>query len=130
MKKESIKVYIQPAKFSPLGYVVETENQRELTKKIATGEVVSHDSPEEQWDLHMFLNLYLFVHATTVDTVNLPEHHHGTMVYEAKSGGIIQIDNSMGWSEISCDTRGAQYLQNLLRQKGYSIITTKEAVTG
>jgi len=130
MKKESIKVYIQPAKFSPLGYVVEVEQQRELAKKIASGEVVSHDSPEEQWDLHTYLNLYLFEHATPVDNANIPEHHYGTIVYETKSGGIIQIDNSLGWSEISCDKKGSLYLENLLREKGYSVITTKEAITG
>ena len=68
-------VYIQSApKCSQLGFIVEVEQQRELVKKIATGEETGKDSPREQWDLHIFLNLYLFESAKALDTLNVAAH--------------------------------------------------------
>jgi len=130
MKKEPIKVYIQRAQFTSLGYMVETEEQRQITAKVAAGEVTTTDSPETQWELHTFLNLYLFDHATPIDMVGLPQHHSGSLVYKTKSGGLIHLDNTMGWSTIECDPLGATYLENLLREKKYSVVTTKTAITG
>jgi hypothetical protein len=130
MKKETIKVYIQRAQFTSLGYMVETEEQRQITARIAAGEVTTTDSPETQWELHTFLNLYLFDHATPIDMVGLPQHHSGSIVYQTKSGGLIHLDNTMGWSSITCNKKGALYLENLLREKKYSVMTTKDAITG
>jgi hypothetical protein len=130
MKKQAVKVFIQKAEFSSLGYAVETEDQREMVKRIASGEETKSDSPETQLELHRFLRLYLFEHATPINLSGLPEHHSESLEYRTKSDGAIMLDNTLGWSTIFCNKRGAIYLENLLREKGYSVITSKEAISG
>jgi len=40
------------------------------------------------------------------------------------------MELSLGWSEISTDNKGANYLKNLLEESGYSINTTENAYSG
>jgi hypothetical protein len=47
----AIVVYIQKASFAPLGYLVETEQQRLITKMISEGAQKQIDSPESQLNL-------------------------------------------------------------------------------
>jgi len=123
-------VYIQKAPFTPLGYLVEVEQQRQMTKIIAEGGRAQSDSPESQINLHHWLFDYLNTHAQVVGSNEMLQHHSQSVAFETKSGGTIKMDLSMGWSEISTDDKGANYLKNLLEEKGYSINTTENAYGG
>jgi len=123
-------VYIQKASFTPMGYLVETEHQRQITKLISDGAQRQTDSPESQLDLHHWLFDYLNKHAQVVGSNEMAQHHSQSVAFETRSGGTIKLDLSMGWSEISVDSRGANYLKNLLEDAGYSINTTENAYGG
>ena len=126
----AVVVYIQKAPFTPLGYLVEVEQQRQMTKIIAEGGRAQSDSPESQINLHHWLFDYLNTHAQVVGSNEMLQHHSQSVAFETKSGGTIKMDLSMGWSEISTDDKGANYLKNLLEEKGYSINTTENAYGG
>jgi hypothetical protein len=70
---------------------------------------------------------YLNKHAQVPGSNEMAQHHNQSTTFVTKSGGTIKMDLSMGWSEISTDSRGANYLKNLLEEKGYSINTTETA---
>lgn len=126
----AIVVYIQKAPFVPMGYLIETEQQRQITKIIAEGGRTQTDSPESQLKLHHWLFDYLNTHAQVVGSNEMVQHHSQSVAFETKSGGTIKLDLSMGWSEISTDSRGTNYLKNLLEEKGYSINTQESAYGG
>ena len=123
-------VYIQKAPFTPLGYLVETEQQRKMTKIIAEGGRTQTDSPQSQLDLHHWLFEYLNTHAQVVGSNEMAEYHNQNVTFITKSGGTIKMDLSMGWSEISADEKGVNYLRNLLEEAGYSINTQETAYGG
>jgi len=123
-------VYIQKAPFTPLGYLVETEQQRQITKLISEGAQKQTDSPESQLDLHHWLFDYLNTHAQVIGSNEMAQHHNQSVTFITKSGGTIKVDLSMGWSEISADGKGANYLKNLLEEAGYSINTQETAYGG
>jgi hypothetical protein len=123
-------VYIQKASFTTLGYLVETEQQRQLTKIIAEGGRGQSDSPESQLQLHHWLFEYLTTHAKIVGSYGMTQYHNQNVRFLTKSGGTIEMDLSLGWSEISADEKGVNYLKNLLEEKGYSINTQETAFGG
>jgi hypothetical protein len=129
-KKVAIVVYIQKAPFTPLGYLVEVEQQRQITKMISEGAQKQTDSPESQLNLHHWLFDYLNTHAQVVGSYGMAEYHCQNVTFLTKSGGTIKMDLSMGWSEISTDEKGANYLKNLLDEAGYSINTQETAYGG
>ena len=126
----AVVVYIQKASFTSLGYLVETEQQRQLTKILSEGGRGQSDSPESQLQLHHWLFDYLNTHAQIVGSYGMAEYHNQNVRFLTKSGGTIKMDLSMGWSEISTDEKGANYLKNLLEEAGYSINTTENAYSG
>ena len=126
----AVVVYIQKAPFTPLGYLVETEQQRQMTRIIAEGGKTQSDSPESQLDLHHWLFNYLNTHAQVVGSNEMAQYHNQNVTFITKSEGTIKLDLSMGWSEISTNEKGANYLKNLLEEAGYSINTTKNAFGG
>ena len=65
-KNTAVVVYIQKASFTSLGYLVETEQQRQITKIISEGAQKQTDSPESQLNLHHWLFDYLNKHAQVV----------------------------------------------------------------
>jgi len=123
-------VYIQKAPFISLGYLVETEQQRQITRLISEGAQKQTDSPESQLNLHHWLFDYLNTHAQVVGSNEMAEYHNQFVTFLTKSGGMIKLDLSMGWSEISADSRGSNYLKNLLEETGYSINTQETAYGG
>jgi hypothetical protein len=123
-------VYIQKAPFTPLGYLVETEQQRQMTKIIAEGGRTQTESPESQLNLHHWLFNYLNAHAQVVGSNEMAQYHNQNVAFITKSGGTIKMDLSLGWSEISSDEKGANYLKNLFEEKGYSINTQETAYGG
>ena len=123
----AVVVYIQKASFTSLGYLVETEQQRQLTKIMAEGGRGQSDSPQSQVDLHHWLFEYLNTHAKIVGSYGMTQYHNQNVRFITKSGGTIEMDLSLGWSEISTDEKGSNYLKNLLEEKGYSINTTETA---
>jgi hypothetical protein len=123
----AVVVYIQKASFTSLGYLVETEQQRQLTKIMAEGGQGQSDSPESQLQLHHWLFEYLNTHAQIVGSYGRVEYHNQNVRFLTKSGGTIEMDLSLGWSEISTDENGANYLKNLLEEKGYGINTQETA---
>jgi hypothetical protein len=129
-KKVAVIVNIQKAPFTPLGYLVETEHQRQITKLISEGAQKQTDSPESQLDLHHWLFEYLNTHAQIVGSYGMAEYHNQNVRFLTKSGGTIEMDLSRGWSEIYADEKGANYLKNLLEEKGYSINTQETAYGG
>lgn len=129
-KNIAVVVYIQKASFTSLGYLVETEQQRQLTKIMADGGRRQSDSPETQLQLHHWLFDYLNTHAQIVGSYERVEYHNQNVRFITKSGGTIEMDLSLGWSEISTDEKGANYLKNLLEEKGYSINTQETAYGG
>jgi hypothetical protein len=129
-KNTSVVVYIQKASFTSLGYLVETEQQRQLTKIIAEGGRGQSDSPETQLQLHHWLFEYLNTHAQIVGSYGMAEYHNQNVKFLTKSGGTIEMDLSLGWSEISVDEKGVNYLKNLLEEKGYSINNQETAYGG
>ena len=129
-KNTAVVVYIQKASFTSLGYLIETEQQRQLTKIMAEGGRVQSDSPQSQLDLHHWLFDYLNTHAQIVGSYGMAEYHNQNVRFTTKSGGTIEMDLSLGWSEISTDEKGANYLKNLLEEKGYSINTKETAYGG
>jgi hypothetical protein len=129
-KHTAVVVYIQKASFTSLGYLIETEQQRQLTKIIAEGGRGQSDSPESQLDLHHWLFDYLNTHAQVVGLNEMAQYHNQNVTFITKSGGTIEMDLSLGWSEISADEKGTNYLKNLLEEKGYSINTTETAYGG
>lgn len=62
----AVVVYIQKAPFTPIGYLVETEQQRQMTRIIAEGGRAQSDSPQSQLDLHHWLFEYLNTHTQVV----------------------------------------------------------------
>ena len=126
-KNIAVVVYIQKASFTTLGYLVETEQQRQLTKIMAEGGRAQSDSPESQLQLHHWLFDYLNTHAQIVGSYEMAEYHNQNVRFLTKSGGNIEMDLSLGWSEISTDEKGANYLKYLLEEKGYSINTQETA---
>ena len=129
-KNIAVVVFIQKASFTSLGYLVETAQQRQLTKIMAEGGRGQSDSPQNQVDLHHWLFDYLNTHAKVVGSYGMAEYHNQNVRFLTKSGGTIEMDLSPGWSEISTDEKGVGYLQNLLEGKGYSINTTETAYGG
>jgi len=129
-KNMAVVVFIQKASFTSLGYLVETEQQRQLTKIIAEGGRAQSDSPQSQVDLHHWLFEYLNTHAQVVGSYGLAEYHNQNVKFLTKSGGTIEMDLSLSWSEISADEKGANYLKNLLEDAGYSINTQETAYGG
>jgi hypothetical protein len=129
-KNTAVVVYIQKASFTSLGYLIETEQQRQLTKIMAEGGRVQSDSPQSQLDLHHWLFDYLNTHAQVVGSYGMVEYHNQNVRFLTKSGGTIEMDLSLGWSEISTDEKGANYLKNFLEEKGYSINTKETAYGG
>jgi len=126
----AVLVYIQKASFTSLGYLVETEQQRQLTRIIAEGGRGQSDSPETQIQLHHWLFDNLNTHAQVVGSHEIAQYHNQNVRFLTKSGGTIEMDLSLGWSEISADEKGANYLKNLLEEKGYRINTTETAYGG
>jgi hypothetical protein len=126
----AVVVYIQKASFTSLGYLVETEQQRQLTKILAEGGRAQSDSPQSQVDLHHWLFEYLNSHAQVVGSNEMAQYHNQNVRFLTKSGGTIEMDLSLGWSEISTDEKGSNYLKNLLEEKGYSINTQETAYGG
>ena len=120
-------VYIQKASFTSLGYLVETKQQRQLTKILSEGGRGQSDSPQSQLGFHHWLFDYLNTHAQVVGSYGMVEYHNQNVKFLTKSGGTIEMDLSLSWSEISTDEKGANYLKNLLEEKGYSINTTETA---
>ena len=123
-------VYIQKASFTSFGYLVETEQQRQMTRIIAEGGKTQSDSPQSQLDLHHWLFDYLNTHAQVVGSNEMAQYHNQNVRFSTKSGGTIEMDLSLGWSEISADEKGVNYLKNLLEEKGFSINTTETAYGG
>lgn len=113
-----------------MGYLVETEQQRQITKLISEGAQKQTDSPESQLNLHHWLFDYLNTHAQVVGSNEMAQYHNQHVTFLTKSGGTIEMDLSLGWSEISTDEKGSNYLKNLLEEKGYSINTTESAYGG
>jgi len=113
-----------------VGYLVETEQQRQITKIIAEGGRTQTDSPESQLNLHHWLFGYLNAHAQVVGSNEMAQYHNQSVTFITKSGGTIKMDLSMGWSEISTDEKGVNYLKNLLEEAGYSINTQETAYGG
>ena len=113
-----------------MGYLVETEQQRQITKIIAEGGRTQTDSPESQLNLHHWLFGYLNAHAQVVGSNEMAQYHNQSVTFITKSGGTIKMDLSMGWSEISTDEKGVNYLKNLLEEAGYSINTQETAYGG
>ena len=126
----AIVVYIQKASFTSLGYLVETEQQRQITRIIAEGGRTQSDSPQSQLDLHHWLFEYLNTHAQIVGSYGMAQYHNQHVTFLTKSGGTIEMDLSLGWSDISADEKGANYLKNLLEEAGYSINTQETAYGG
>ncbi len=124
------KVYIEKAEFSSLGYIVETEEQRRLSKLISEGANSSSDSPRSQIELHYKLDNYLSKNATVIDGDTRTEFHSSYVTYETSSKGVILLDDTLGWSTIECDESGKNYLSRLLREWNYSVDTVKTAYTG
>ena len=114
----------------PLGYLVETEQQRQMTMLISQGAQKQTDSPETQLNLHHWLFDYLNTHAQVLGSNEMAQHHNQSVTFLTKSGGTIKMELSLGWSEISTDNKGANYLKNLLEESGYSINTTENAYSG
>ncbi len=129
-KKTAVVVYIQKASFTSLGYLVETEQQRQLTKIIAEGGKAQSDSPETQLQLHHWLFDYLNTHTQIDGSYGMAHYHNQNARFLTKNGGMIELDLSLGWSGISADEKGASYLKNLLEEKGYSINTKETAYDG
>ena len=123
-------VYTQKASFTPLGYLIETEQQRQMTRIIAEGGRTQSDSPESQLDLHHWLFDYLNTHAQVVGSSEMAQYHNQNVLFITKRGGTIKMDLSMSWPEISTDSKGANYLKNLLEETGYSINTQETAYGG
>ena len=113
-----------------MGYLVETEQQRQITKIIAEGGRTQSDSPETQQNLHHWLFDYLNIHAQVVGSNEIAQYHNQSVTFITKSGGTIKLNLSMGWSEISADEKGSNYLKNLLEEAGYSINTQETAYRG
>ena len=88
------------------------------------------DSPETQLQLHHWLFEYLNTHAQVIGSYGMVEYHNQSVTFLTKSGGTIKMDLSMGWSEISADEKGSNYLKNLLEEAGYSINTQESAYGG
>lgn len=89
-------MYIQKAPFTPLGYLVETEHQRQITKLISEGAQKQTDSPESQLNLHRWLFDYLNTHAQVVGSNEMAQYHNQNVTFITKSGGTIKMDLSMG----------------------------------
>ena len=123
-------VYIQKASFTQLGYLVETEQQRQLTKIMAEGGRAQSDSPQSQLDLHHWLFDYLNTHTQVIGSYRMAQYHNQNVRFLTKSGGTVEMDLALGWSEISSDEKGANYLKNLLEEAGYSINTQETAYGG
>jgi hypothetical protein len=79
-----------------MGYLIETEQQRQMTKIIAEGGRSQSDSPESQLNLHRWLFDYLNTHAEVVGSNEMAQHHNQSVAFETKSGGTIKMDLSMG----------------------------------
>jgi hypothetical protein len=126
----AVVVYIQKASFTSLGYLVETEQQRQLTKILSEGGRAQSDSPETQLQLHHWLFDYLNTHAQISGSYGMAEYHNQNVRFLTKGGGTIEMELSLGWSKISTDEKGANYLKNLLEEKGYSINTQETAYGG
>lgn len=88
------------------------------------------DSPQSQLDLHHWLFEYLNTHAQVVGSYGMVQYHNQNVKFLIKSGGTIEMDLSLGWSDISADEKGTIYLKNLLEEKGYSINTQENAYGG
>jgi len=105
-KNIAVVVYIQKANFTSLGYLIETAQQRQLTKIMAEDGRGQSDSPESQLQLHHWLFDYLNTHAQIVGSYGMVEYHNQNVKFLTKSGGMIEMDLSLGWSEISTDEKG------------------------
>jgi hypothetical protein len=101
-----------------------------LCERIAAGASTESDSPESQWALYNNLRPYLLKNATLLDTSELPMHHTLNERFRTRSGGIVHLNQSLGFVEISSDKLGAEYLERLFRDQGISVDTTKIAISG
>jgi hypothetical protein len=128
--KHKSTIYLQKASFNSLGYIAESAEQRELCKQITMGASVSSDSPDTQWSLYNLLRPYLQKNASLVSGSELPMHHALEEVYRTRSEGTIMLNQSLGWVTIEMDSKGKDYLENLLRDWKMSVDVSQEAYGG
>jgi hypothetical protein len=124
-----VVVYIQKASFTPLGNLIETEEQRKIAKLVSEGAHIS-DSPPSQLDLHHKLFEYLKKNAVIVGTKDLMAQHSICVSFETSNSGLVSMDITLGWSNITCNSQAIPYLVHVFEEMGYSVNTKQSAYGG
>jgi len=129
-KKVCPTAFIQEAKWTKLGYLVESTNQRKIAGDIVTGKETPSDSPQDMRVLYGTILNHLKKNATVADnSCDLGEHNY-SVFFITRSQARIKMSDSFGFLEIEVDSKGKDYLVSFLENNSFSVDTTKAAYGG